>query len=143
MLGHGAFAARAEAKVRARGFADFDGVAPTLVRAMRAGGASRIAILAERARITPQGMGQIVTEMEKRGYVETAPDPDDRRARLVTYTPKGRRLAEAAVQAIEEVQAEFKALVGARKFAALKSLLGELVDGLPETKAYAGNFFAD
>jgi len=141
LLGNSAFAARVEAKVRASGFKDFEGALPTLVRAMQVEG-SRINDLAARARMTPQGMGQIVSDAARRGYVAVVEDPIDRRARKVRYTRKGKRLAETAVGAIAEVEEEFRRTISAKKFAELKTLLAELVDNLPETQSYYAAFFS-
>lgn len=138
-LGHEIFASRVEAKVQASGFPDFAGTLATLVRIMRQPG-SRVGDLAARARMSSQGMGQIVAEMTRRGYVRTEADPADGRARIVIYTPRGRRLAQTALAAVEEVEREYRRSLGAKRFEHLNVLLGALVDGLPEAQAYAAGF---
>jgi DNA-binding MarR family transcriptional regulator len=45
--------------------------------------------LAERLAISKQGAGQIVDDMERRGYVERRPDPRDGRARLLYLSEHG------------------------------------------------------
>ena len=50
---------------------------------------ARSADLAERAGITRQSMGEVVRELVDFGVVQMTPDPSDRRAKLVTYTPAG------------------------------------------------------
>src|SRR5215475_8877996 len=47
--------------------------------------------LAARLEISKQGAAQIIDDMERRGYVQRHPDPDDRRARLVRLTERGER----------------------------------------------------
>ena len=42
--------------------------------------------LARRAQITKQSMSELVAHLERHGYVERVPDPDDRRAKLVRAT---------------------------------------------------------
>ncbi len=54
---------------------------------------ARASELAARAQITKQSMGEVVRELVELGLVETRPDPADRRAKLVTYTERGRTLA--------------------------------------------------
>src|SRR2546430_651421 len=41
---------------------------------------TRITVLAERAGITKQSMGQLAIDLEKRGYIERKTDPSDHRA---------------------------------------------------------------
>ena len=53
--------------------------------------------LAEYMQITKQSVNDLVRHLERCGYAESSPDPNDKRARLVYLTPRGRRL-EATVQ---------------------------------------------
>ena len=52
-------------------------------------GGARSADLAAKAGITRQSMGEVVRELVGLGVLEMKPDPDDRRAKLVTYTDEG------------------------------------------------------
>ncbi|HEV2782184.1 MAG TPA: MarR family transcriptional regulator [Actinophytocola sp.] len=52
--------------------------------------------LAERLEISKQGAGQIVDDMERRGYVERRPDPRDGRARTLHLSERGRAALAAA-----------------------------------------------
>ncbi|TCM37599.1 DNA-binding MarR family transcriptional regulator [Kribbella sp. VKM Ac-2568] len=52
--------------------------------------------LAERLEISKQGAGQIVEDMERRGYVERRPDPTDGRARLLHLSSRGEAALAAA-----------------------------------------------
>jgi DNA-binding MarR family transcriptional regulator len=52
--------------------------------------------LAGRLGISKQGAAQIVDDMERRGLVVRRPDPDDRRARLVSLTEQGSRALRVA-----------------------------------------------
>lgn len=52
--------------------------------------------LVEHVPMTKQAVNQLLAELEREGVVVRAPDPDDRRARIVRYTAKGlRALADA------------------------------------------------
>lgn len=55
-----------------------------------------ISALAERLEISKQGAGQIVDDMESRGYVERHPDPTDGRARLIHLSKRGQAALAAA-----------------------------------------------
>ncbi len=68
---------------------------------------TRLTVLAGRAGITHQSVGEVVAELELRGYVERVPDPVDRRARLVRLTPAGRRLVRTAVSAIDRIERDW------------------------------------
>ena len=68
---------------------------------------TRLTVLASRAGLTHQSVGEVVAELEQRGYVDRVPDPDDRRARLVRLTPRGRQLVRTAVTAIDSIEREW------------------------------------
>jgi DNA-binding MarR family transcriptional regulator len=52
--------------------------------------------LAERLAISKQGAGQLVEDMTRRGYLDSRPDPTDRRARLLELSSRGRAALRAA-----------------------------------------------
>jgi DNA-binding MarR family transcriptional regulator len=68
---------------------------------------TRLTVLAARAGLTHQSVGEVVTELVRRGYVERIPDPTDKRARLVSLTDRGRDLVRAAVQHIADIEREW------------------------------------
>jgi len=70
---------------------------------------TRLTVIAARAGLTHQAVGEVVAELERRGYVERRPDPDDRRARLVCLTDDGKALVRAAIGHITEIEAEWAA----------------------------------
>ena len=87
---------------------------------------ARLTDLAERAGITKQSVGEIVTNLEELGYVERIPDPEDRRAKLVRLTPRGQEVQDAAFAAFADIEAEWGERIGKRKVAALRAALEEL-----------------
>jgi DNA-binding MarR family transcriptional regulator len=68
---------------------------------------TRLTVLAARAGLTHQSVGEVVTELERRGYVERIPDPTDKRARLVSLTDRGRDLVRVAVRHITDIEREW------------------------------------
>ena len=68
---------------------------------------TRLTVLAARAGLTHQSVGEVVSELERRGYVERIPDPTDKRARLVSLTDRGRQLVRAAIQHIADIEREW------------------------------------
>ncbi|MET0824330.1 MAG: MarR family transcriptional regulator [Solirubrobacterales bacterium] len=93
-------------------------------------GGTRVSELARRAQITKQSMGELVAHLERNGYVERVPDPDDRRAKLVRSTARGSELYAIARRFVAEVEAEWTERLGQRKMGTLRELLVELNAGL-------------
>ena|SRR5215211_834155 len=50
---------------------------------------SRLTDLAEGAGLTKQAVGEAVAELERLGYLERVPDPEDGRAKIIKLTPRG------------------------------------------------------
>jgi DNA-binding MarR family transcriptional regulator len=63
--------------------------------------------LADHAATDPMMTSQVLRALERRGLIERAPHPDDRRARLLTATAHGASLANRAVVAAEECDHTF------------------------------------
>ena len=66
-------------------------------------GGARAADMAARAGITRQSMGEVVRDMTARGLLEMVPDPDDRRAKIVRFTPAGLAAAGDGFDRIHEI----------------------------------------
>jgi DNA-binding MarR family transcriptional regulator len=74
---------------------------------------SRLTDLAERAGMTKQAMGDLVTQCEAWGLVVREPDARDGRARQVRFTATGLAWLQAFRDAVGQAEAEFRAEVGA------------------------------
>jgi DNA-binding MarR family transcriptional regulator len=68
---------------------------------------TRLTVLAVRAQMTHQSMGELVTSLERRGYLERRPDAADRRARLIVLTARGRAMQRVAVAEIAAIEASW------------------------------------
>jgi DNA-binding MarR family transcriptional regulator len=71
-----------------------------LEESVRTQGALAQDIGADKTRIIPT-----LDDLQDRGFIDRRPDPDDRRVRLLSLTPEGRRVrdsAQAAIQARED-----------------------------------------
>lgn len=73
---------------------------------------SRLTDLADRAGMTKQAMGDLVTQCEAWGLVTREPDPRDARARIVKFTPTGLAWLQAFRDAVAQAEREFRAEVG-------------------------------
>ena len=88
----------------------------------------RLNELAARAGMTPQSMGELVDDLERRGYVERRADPADRRAKRVHLTEKGRATRAVAAQAVTEMEAGLEALLGQATYVQLRATLTEIIE---------------
>lgn len=77
------------------GFARVAEVHLTLLRHLDLGG-TRLTDLAARARMTKPAMAELVDKVAAIGLVARAADPADGRAKLVAFTPDGRRMLDRA-----------------------------------------------
>jgi DNA-binding MarR family transcriptional regulator len=91
---------------------------------------SRLADLASRAGVTPQSMGQWVDELETLGYVERRPDSNDRRAKRIHLTRKGKRSNKIEWQVVQEVEAALEDLLGEKRLQAMRRSLEEVIDSI-------------
>ena len=104
--------------------------APALSRAhslvfshMDVDGGTRPAEIARRAGVTRQAIHQSVGELAELGLVRLAPDPANRRARLVTLTARGRRTVARARAAFADIERELARRIGAEQVRALRRAL--------------------
>jgi DNA-binding MarR family transcriptional regulator len=91
-------------------------------------GGTRLTAIAARANITPQAVGELVDDLERLGYVVREPDPDDRRAKRIVLTRRGRDTVAAALQTISELEAQIEGLIGSERLANLHESLRAIVD---------------
>jgi DNA-binding MarR family transcriptional regulator len=90
------------------------------------GTGSRITDMAVDAAMTKQAMQYLVDDLEKLGYAERIPDPDDRRAKLIRLTPRGRECVVFAREAFAHTEAAWAKKLGKAKMEQLRTLLAEL-----------------
>ncbi len=88
----------------------------------------RLNELAARSGMTPQSMGELVDDLERRGYVERHADPADRRAKRVHLTQKGRATRAVAAQAVTEMEGRLEALLGHATYVRLRAVLTQTID---------------
>ena len=79
-----------------------------------------VSTLAERAEMTKQAMAELVAHLEDRGYVDRVPDPDDRRAKLVRPTAKGRRVYAMVREMVPEMEQRLVEVIGASRMQQLR-----------------------
>lgn len=87
--------------------------------------------LTGKAGVRKQSMAQALEELEKLGYIERKPHPSDKRARLVFLTARGKKIRPLAMAAGQQVEEEWRHLLGAGDLEALRAALQRLLDALP------------
>lgn len=93
-------------------------------------GAVRVTELAERAQVTQQAMGKMLKELERMGYVTRNVDSGDKRAKDITLTERGVKLAEDSLEVVEEVRTFYASKIGESDLNALEEQLRRAVRDL-------------
>jgi DNA-binding MarR family transcriptional regulator len=122
------YRAMENAVLRALADAGFDDITLAQARVFQriAADGSRLTDLAEAAQVTKQTVGFLVDQLERAGYVERTPDPNDGRARLVRVAERGAAAVRASAAVVAEVEAEWTAHLGAARTARLREALTKL-----------------
>jgi DNA-binding MarR family transcriptional regulator len=78
--------------------------------------------------VSKQAAGQLVDTLVTRGYLERSVDPDDRRRLTIGLTDRGQAAAAVVRAAVDGVDAELVARVGAGEVARARATLGALTE---------------
>ena len=87
---------------------------------------TRQGVLVQRMGLSKQAVQQLVDDLERDGIVERVPDPQDRRGKIVAFTKKGLQVLADANRVKQDVEAGFRAKLGASDFDRLTALLKTL-----------------
>jgi DNA-binding MarR family transcriptional regulator len=90
------------------------------------GGGLRLTILAEMAGMTKQSVGEIVDDLEVRGYVKRIADPDDKRAKIICLTERGEHAQATGLALFAKVEKQWAKRYGAERIAQVRELLEEV-----------------
>jgi DNA-binding MarR family transcriptional regulator len=95
--------------------------------------------LATRNQLSRQSINDLLSDLEKRGYIERTPDPTDGRARIVRLTERGWNLTQVISDMSFASEREWAQVIGESRFAEFRSTLSELVAYvLPAEAGYNG-----
>jgi len=86
----------------------------------------RLTDLAQMAGMTKQSIGEIVDDLETRGYLERFPDPEDKRAKLIRLTAKGEMAQAIGFGLFAKLERRWGKRYGVKRFAELRVLLEEI-----------------
>jgi DNA-binding MarR family transcriptional regulator len=92
-------------------------------------GGSRLTELAESSGLSKQAVGEVVDDLEKLGYVERAPDPEDGRAKVIRLTEQGADAQRTALDIFADIERDFAERYGAERVAMMRELLEEIAAG--------------
>jgi DNA-binding MarR family transcriptional regulator len=126
---------RLVAELHARGFEDFSPSFPQVLSNLDTAG-TRVGVLGARAGITRQAAGQLLAEIEQCGYIERRPAPDDARAVIVSFTPRGHRLLETVLELVEQIESELAAIIGRDEFDRVRRGLAQIADAIDPSGAF-------
>jgi DNA-binding MarR family transcriptional regulator len=90
---------------------------------------SRLTDLADRAGLTKQAVGEAVAELQRLGYLERVPDPEDGRAKIIKLTPRGMDAALMGRRLFAEIENDWAARYGEERVAMLRELVEEIAAG--------------
>ncbi|WP_182886879.1 MarR family winged helix-turn-helix transcriptional regulator [Microbispora sp. H10885] len=88
---------------------------------------SRLTVLAERSGLSKQALGEVVTELERHGYVERTIDPDDHRAKIIRLTERGMKARVAAARILGDIERRWAQHLGRDRIAGMRMVLEEVV----------------
>jgi DNA-binding MarR family transcriptional regulator len=91
-------------------------------------GGDRLTSLSERAGMTKQAVGEVVSELEKLGYAERVADPSDGRAKIIRLTDRGQAAYKVGLDAMAELQRGWEERYGAERVRAMLDLMREISD---------------
>jgi DNA-binding MarR family transcriptional regulator len=78
--------------------------------------------------VSKQAAGQLVDTLVARGYLDRAPDPQDRRRLTITLTERGQAAAGVIRSAVRQVDADLARRVGPEYVAHARATLAALIE---------------
>ena len=87
----------------------------------------RLTDIAARAGITAQSAGELVDDLESKGYLERRPDPSDRRAKRIYLTERGRKSTRIGKRAQADVENSLAELLGEQRYRLLRGILEDII----------------
>lgn len=91
----------------------------------------RVADVARATGLAKQSATYVVEDLVELGYLRTEPDPEDGRARRITYTARGQKLLSALANASREAETRLAAVLGAERVRSLRETLETTLTALP------------
>jgi DNA-binding MarR family transcriptional regulator len=90
----------------------------------------RLTDLAARAQLSLATTSELVSELQRLGYLERRADGTDRRAKLIFPTPRGRQALDDAGDQVAQLEQRWAHIAGPQRFADTCRTLQDLLDTL-------------
>src|SRR5256885_2609821 len=129
---------RIQEAIEEAGFDDFR-IAHMNVFAWLPDSGARIGELARQAQLSKQTMTELVSHLERHGYVRRTRDPSDGRAWIIRFTERGAALDHVARRALQETEREWAGALGQESYLQLVDLLQRLLP-VAEAASREGSF---
>jgi DNA-binding MarR family transcriptional regulator len=113
------------ARLHERGFGDFD-AAYLIVFQYPGPQGAKPSELAARLRMSKQALHYLLGQLERLGYLERRPDPNDLRSKRIALTPRGTEAIAVIREAVGEMESAWAEQLGQKRFGQLRGLLLEL-----------------
>jgi len=122
---HEAVRRRMLERLHERGFSDLDQAHLAVLQYPGPAGA-RPSDLAARLGMSKQALNYLLGELERLGYLERRPDPDDLRSRRIALTERGQRIIPVIREAVAELETAWARELGQERFARFRDALVEI-----------------
>ena len=86
--------------------------------------------LAAELGMSKQALNYMLGELERLGYLERLPDPEDSRSKRIALTARGSAAVKTMLDAVRAVERDWRRELGAKEFEQLRALLLDLNDRL-------------
>jgi DNA-binding MarR family transcriptional regulator len=92
---------------------------------------TRQATLIERTGLTAQAVSQLIEDLVSRGYLARQPAREDRRAKLIVWTERGRDARDVARRLVGDIERGLAERLGARRYDTMRRGLAEVAAAAP------------
>ena len=86
--------------------------------------------LAQRLQISKQAVAQLIDAMVSDGTLARHPDPADKRAKIIRFTPKGQKLLKNHKQQLADIETRLAQLAGDKAMSRLRKSLARILPHL-------------
>ncbi len=92
--------------------------------------------LARRAGVSKQAMSKMVADLERHGFIDVQPDPNDSRAKIISMSNSGVDFLEYFQTCNKPIEKQFREIIGEEKTEKLREILSELAEGLIKIEGF-------